>query len=226
MLRAVILDFDGVVADSEPLHFKAFNKVLDGYGVQLSEQDYYSKYLGFTDSDCFDALDSDLNLNLNEQIIDKLIQRKGEVFEQLVITENSIIPGVEDFLKMLKQNNIRIAICSGASLSDIELMLEGSNLRICFEVIVAADHIRKGKPDPEGFLLTLAKLNKTEITPIAVNECVIVEDSHWGLEAAKAAGMRTLAVTNTYPSEELQSADKITESLAEVTLEDLKNLCD
>ncbi len=226
MLKAVIFDFDGVVADSEPLHFRAFNDVLAEFGAQISRQDYYAKYLGFTDADCAEAVNADFGLELDDGQIEELLEKKKVVFERLVRSENSIIDGVEQFLTMLKENNVRIAICSGALLSDIELMLAGSGLEGYFEFKVTADDVEKGKPDPAGFLLALERLNATEENPIAASECVVVEDSHWGLEAASAAGMHSLAVTNTYTADELQLAEAIVESLGQVTMEQLLGLCD
>lgn len=225
MLRAVIFDFDGVITDSEVLHLRSFNHVLAQYGVEISTRDYYREYLGFTDLDCFKALINKGVLKKSVEEIEILIRQKNEVFEELAQTEGKVIGGVREFLQMLSRGNISMSICSGALLAEIELVLEQARLRSFFEVIVSAEFVRRGKPSPEGFLLTLEKLNHNRQEPILPNECVVVEDSHWGLEAAVSAGMHTVAVTNSYDADELATAEKIVTTLGDLSIEALQELC-
>jgi beta-phosphoglucomutase len=225
MLRAVIFDFDGVITDSEVLHLRSFNKVLAQYGVEISTKDYYKEYLGLNDIDCFKALVDNKVLQKPAKGIEHLAKEKTEVFEKLAKTEGKIIEGVRDFLQMLNQNNIPMAICSGALLTEIELVLDQARLRSFFEVIVSAEFVKKGKPSPEGLLLTLKKLNHGRQNIILANQCIVIEDSHWGLQAAKTAGMHTIAVTNSYDASELAMAEKIVTRLGELSINDLQNLC-
>jgi HAD superfamily hydrolase (TIGR01509 family) len=132
---------------------------------------------------------------------------------------------VHEFLQMLENNNIPMAICSGSLLVEIEVMLEESKLRHYFTEIISAEQVKKGKPNPEGFLLSLQKLNENSHPPIAANECIVIEDSHWGLQAGKAAGMHTIAVTNSYDAEQLSLAEKIVSHLNELSINDLQQLC-
>jgi beta-phosphoglucomutase len=232
MLRTVIFDFDGVITDSEILHLRAFNRVLAQYGIEITTKDYYKDYLGLTDFECFKLVADKSQLQLDRQGIKNLIKQKTRIFEELAKTEGRIIEGVRDFLKMLRQNNVPMAICSGALLAEIELMLEEARLRPFFAVIVSAEQVKKGKPDPGGFLLTLQKLNRI-VSPakagiqnhILPNQCIVIEDSHWGLEAAKAAGMHTIAVTNSYDADQLAMAEKIVTQLGELSIVDLRKLC-
>ena len=225
MLRAVIFDFDGVITDSEVLHLRAFNKVLARYNIEIKEEVYYKEYLGFTDLDCFKSVADKNKLGLNSEQIKNLIKQKNKIFEELAATEATIFKGVPMFLQMLKDNGVPMAICSGAVLEEIALILEQSGLGHFFAEIVAGDQVTKGKPDPEGFLLALERLNKGNQNPIAVNECVIIEDSHWGLEAGNTAGMHTVGITNTYGAEQLTTAEKIVERFSELTIDDLQKLC-
>jgi beta-phosphoglucomutase len=225
MLRAVIFDFDGVITDSEILHLRAFNKVLAQYGVEISKKDYYKEYLGLSDLDCFKALVDKKVLQKPTNGVESLAGEKTEVFERLAKTEGKIIEGVRDFLHMLSQNKIPMAICSGALLTEIELVLEQARLRSFFEVIVSAEFVKKGKPSPEGFVLTLRKLNRGRQNAILPNQCVVIEDSHWGLEAAKASGMHRIAVTNSYDADQLTLAEKIVAKLTELSVSDLQSLC-
>ncbi|MFZ0033820.1 MAG: HAD family phosphatase [Sedimentisphaerales bacterium] len=225
MLRAVIFDFDGVITDSEVLHLRSFNKVLVQYGVEISTKDYYKDYLGLSDLDCFKALIDKKVLQKPAKGIENLAKEKNEVFEKLAKTEGRIIEGVRDFLQMLRQNNIPMAICSGALLVEIELVLEQARLRSFFEVIVSAEFVKRGKPSPEGFLLTLRKLNHGRQNLILPNQCIVIEDSHWGLTAAKAAEMHTIAVTNSYDACELAMAEKIVTGLGDLSMDTLQKLC-
>jgi beta-phosphoglucomutase family hydrolase len=225
MLRAVIFDFDGVITDSEILHFRAFNAVLAQYGLQLTKPEYYKQYLGMSDADCFRALIAEGRLPIQEPQIKSLGQQKTRIFEKLAKTEGKIIEGVREFLDTLAAARVPIAICSGALRTEIELILEESRLRSYFDVIVSAEEVKHGKPDPEGFLLALEKLNDLWPEPISAQRCIVIEDSHWGLKAAKAAGMRTIAVTNTYDAAQLKQADKVVARLDELTMDDLQRIC-
>ncbi|MFH1883698.1 MAG: HAD family phosphatase [Planctomycetota bacterium] len=225
MLKAVIFDFDGVITDSEILHLRAFNQSLAQYGIEITKNDYYTMYLGFNDTDCYKLLIEKGLLKMDEQQINPLMIQKKQIFEQLAKAEGKMIEGVRDFLNMLEQNNIPMAICSGSLLTEVEMVLEEARLRHLFEVVVSGEQVKKGKPDPEGFLLSLQRLNENRENPITANQCVVIEDSHWGLEAAKAAGMHTIAVTNSYDAEQLGMAEKIVNQLNELSIDELQQLC-
>ena len=227
MLKAVIFDFDGVIADSEPLHYRAFKETLSRYyGVDLAKERYYCEYLGYTDIECSQAISADFNLGLDEGGIGQLMQEKTEIFDRLVQGQSTISDGVCEFVDRIKRQGVRLAVCSGALLADIGLMLRGTDLANSIEIMVAADHVQKGKPDPEGFLLTLQRLNKTAEEQIRPADCVVIEDSPWGLEAAAAAGMHAIAVANTYPAEQLKGlAQKVVDRLDELTMDDLQSIC-
>jgi len=225
MLKAIIFDFDGVITDSEVLHLRAFNQSLVPYGIEITTKDYYTNYLGFCDLDCYKILINNGLLKIDEDQIDSIIKEKSKIFEELTKTEGRTIEGVHEFLQMLEENKIPMAICSGSLLVEIEVVLEESGLRHFFAEIVSAEQVKNGKPHPEGFLLALQKLNKTCHPPIAANECIVIEDSHWGLQAGKAAGMHTIAVTNSYDAEQLTIAEKIVTHLNKLTINDLQQLC-
>ncbi|MBL7185805.1 MAG: HAD family phosphatase [Phycisphaerae bacterium] len=226
MLKAVIFDFDGVITDSEVLHLRAFNKSLAQFGVGLTTKDYYQNYLGFSDFDCYKMLITQGLLKIDEQQIGDIIRQKSVIFEELAKTEGRTIEGAYEFLKLLERNNIPMAICSGSLLVEIELMLDEAHLRHFFKAIVSAEQVKKGKPHPEGFLLALRKLNNDDPQPpVAANQCIVIEDSHWGLQAGKAAGMHTIAVTNSYDAEQLTMADKVVARLTDLSMDDLHQLC-
>jgi beta-phosphoglucomutase len=232
MLGAVIFDFDGVLVDSEQIHHKAFNRVLTKFHYQLSSREYYDRFLGLSDEELLRIVDKERNLSLSNQQFGQLLGEKANLFKEMAATKAGIIEGVPQFLKMLADNGIPMAICSGALQPEIETILcaasptgKGAGLREFFEAIVSAEQVERGKPDPEGFLLALKLLNKKLKKSIKPEDCVVIEDSHWGLEAAKAAGMRTVAITNTYAAEHLKPADKIIANLTDLTLSCLRDIC-
>jgi beta-phosphoglucomutase len=233
MLKAIIFDFDGVLVDSEQLHHQAFNNIFAKFNLQISTQDYFDRFLGLSDKELLQVVAKERNLSLTGQQFKQLLTEKARIFKKLAETQAPVIAGVPQFLKMLSENKIPMAICSGALLGEIELILKGANLRDFFDVIVSAEQVQKGKPDPEGFLLALKLLNKKtapKIKPPVVSkieppDCIVIEDSRWGLEAAQAASMHPIAVTNTYAADYLRPADKIIANLAELTLSDMQALC-
>ena len=224
MFKALIFDFDGVITDSEVLHFRAFNAVLKQFAVELTTQEYYRSYLGFSDVDCFKFLIQQERLGIDESEIPELVKRKTVIFEDLAKNEGKLIEGVRDFLAVLAANDIPMGICSGALLPEIEMTLDDAGLRGHFQAIVSAEQVKKGKPDPEGFLLTLERLNANLSEAILPGQCVVIEDSNWGLQAAKAAGMHTVGVTNSYDADQL-AAERIVGNLTELSLRDLQELC-
>ena len=210
MLKAIIFDFDGVLADTEPLHFRMFQRVLHEEGLPLSEQDYYQKYVGLDDKGCFRAVLSAHGRPASPETVRRLVERKAVLMlEQIKITP-VVYPGIADFVKRAAGRH-RLAIVSGALRHEIELILEGVGLRSSFEHITAAEDIRNGKPDPEGYLHTLQALNRR--ATVQASDCLVIEDTIAGIQAAHAAGMRCLAVSTTYPADQLAGADAVTSTL-------------
>ncbi|MBW8036096.1 MAG: HAD family phosphatase [Planctomycetes bacterium] len=227
MFRAVIFDFDGVIADSEPLHFEAFRLVLADRGVEIPKARYYADYLGYSDVDCIKEMNRDFDLSLDRSGCDELLRQKGVVFDKLAAKSNIIIDGAAEFIDMLGANGIVIAVCSGSLYDEIMLALKSSGFADAFETIIAADDVSAGKPDPEGYLLALKRLNGSGEQNIAADDCVVIEDSHWGLESARGAGMHTIAITNTYSESELADYAEITVAkLCDISIDNLKKLCD
>ncbi len=225
MVKAVIFDFDGVISDSEPCHFAATNRVLEKFGIQIEKDRYYADFLGFTDAQMFEHINQKYQLALTNEQLAQCIQQKAYYFEQIIRKADHLIKGIPQFIKMIKAAGLKVGIYSGASLQDIELMLENSGFEDCFDVIVSADDVEKGKPDPEGFIKALNEINRIAQTNIAANQCIVIEDSQWGIVAAKKAGMKIIAVTNSYPAAELDEADLVIDSVSELKISDLERLC-
>ncbi|HXC61857.1 MAG TPA: HAD family phosphatase [Nitrospiria bacterium] len=226
MLRAIIFDCDGVIVDSEPHHFKAFQQILSEEGIPFTKEEYFQKYLALDDKTCFETALAAHGRAYDKKILKDLIIRKMEVYRQLSQQELFFYPGVVEFVKKA-QGSYRLAIASGAFRGEIKFALDKAGLRPAFPVIVSAQDVRNSKPHPEAFLLALQQINERPPAlspPILQKECLVIEDSIHGVEGAHAAGMRCLAVANSYPKEKLTHADLVIASLTELEPKDLEKL--
>jgi len=227
MLRLVIFDFDGVIADSESGHFEAFRQVCQQDGIDLTWQQYCQKYLGYTDIDCTANILTDFGKEASPARIDDVVRRKGVLFARYIEQNSIIMPGVIALLEDLRNHNILCSICSGALDREIKFILQQDRLTHFFKAIVAAEHVTRGKPDPQGYNLCLSSTNDLlppNQDPIQTDQCVVIEDSHWGIQAAHAANMRCLAVATTYPPEQLHIADMAANSLTQVNAKTLNQI--
>ena len=213
--RAVLFDFDGVIVNSEPLHFRAFQEVLKREHIELSEQEYYEELIGFDDKNAIRHVFAKHNIPLAPGTFLRVMTKKTEGMMDLIrAAPPHALPGVEEFVRGLWRN-YPLAVCSGAVREEIEAMLEGVSLRDCFGTIVAAEDVTKGKPDPEGYLLTTRlvsekmKLDK----PLKPSDCLIVEDAPAVIRSVKNEGFPVLAVATSYPPSSLGEADWVVESL-------------
>ncbi len=226
MLKAVIFDFNGVIANDEPIHLLMFQKVLKEEGMDLTEKDYYDIYLGMDDRGCFEEIYKVNQKDLSEDKIHDLIQRKSVYYEKEIQENLSYFPGVVDFIKTCAQN-FKLAITSGALRSEINLILKKADLLHLFPIIISAEDVLEGKPDPEGFQKALTALNlkvPRSAPGIRAQECLVIEDSWAGIDAAHNAGMKCLGVTNSYSKERLSKAEKVVSTLENLPLKELENL--
>jgi beta-phosphoglucomutase len=223
MIRAVIFDFDGVIANSEPLHFSAFRDVLAAEGVALSERDYYDRYLGYDDVGVFRAASQAHGMSWDNDRVSALVDRKAVHLERLERDGAILFPGADEAIRRLAAA-LPLAIASGALRPEILRVLNRAGLTQYFGAIVAAEDSPAGKPAPDPYLLAVDRLSIASGERFAPAECVAVEDSHWGLESARAAGLRTIAVTHTYPASALGSPDLLIDHLDRLTVVDLRKL--
>ena len=211
--RAVLFDFDGVIVNSEPLHFHAFHEVLADEDIDITEDEYYGELIGFDDKGAFRHVFAKHNRPLGPKTFLRVMTRKSETMMELIgARKYSALPGVEEFVRGLWRN-YPLAICSGALREEIEAMLEGVNLRDCFRVIVAAEDVTVGKPDPQGYLLTAQLLGEKAKAALTPGDCLIVEDAPTVIRSVRAAGFKVLAVATSYPLEKLAEANYAVNSL-------------
>ena len=224
MLRAVIFDFNGIIVDDEPIHFELFQKVLAEEGIELTNDAYYARYLGFDDRGAFSFGYREHNRPLSQPKLTELIARKAVYYQDAIRNHVAIFPGVKKLVADLAQS-LPLAVASGALRNEIETILTTANLIHHFKVLVSAEDVERGKPEPDIFLQALAALNAHDGNPIQANQCVVIEDSKEGIKGARRAGMKCLAVTNSHAAELLGEANLIVKSLEEVGLARLAQLC-
>jgi beta-phosphoglucomutase len=225
MVRAVVFDFDGVIANSEPLHFRAFRDVLAGEGITLTEAEYYDRYLGYNDERAFREIGVERGRRWDAQAIARLIARKAVVMEELEQHGSILFPGAREAIERLA-GMCPLAIASGALRSEIERTLERERLKIHFTVIVSADDGGASKPAPDPYLRAVERLANAGAPsdPLLPTDCVAIEDSPWGLDSARAAGLLTVGVAHTYTHDALAQADAVVDTLDRLTWEMLCRL--
>ena len=210
MISAIVFDFDGVLADSETLHLRAYQQVLAPLGGQMSREEYFARYLGFDDAGVFRAFADDRGWTLGEEQIEDLIAAKTSFFEAIETEADLLFPGAEACVRRMA-GEFPLGIASGALRHEIEVVLDRAGLRGCFRFIVASGDTPSSKPAPDPYVRAAA-LHARE--PAA---CLAIEDSRWGIESARAAGMACVGITQSYAREELAGADRIIDSLDELT---------
>jgi len=202
--RGVVFDLDGVLVDSEPLHLRAYQEVLGGYGRSLSRQEYYARFIVYSDREVLEQLLPDRGA------IEVAIAAKQQRYVELV---GAGPPAFADGLALLhRMDGWRVALATGSRREEAELILRGLGIFDRFRAVVTADDCAQGKPDPEPYLRAAQGLG------LPVGRCVAVEDAPGGVRAAKAAGMRCVGVTHSCPRERLREADLVVDDLAGVDL--------
>jgi beta-phosphoglucomutase len=217
-IQAIVFDFDGVLADSEMLHLRVYRELLGPSGVNITTEQYYTRYLGSDDEGVFQQIAIDYKLLLGDEEIEMLIAEKARRFEALVGSGDVMYPTAVACVRRLGAA-WPLGIASGALRNEIDLMLRGAGLSSDFKFIVAAGDTDHGKPAPDPYT------RAAELHGVAPAACVAIEDSHAGLDSARAAGMRTIAISNTYPRDTLR-ADAVIGSLDEITLDFVRRLAD
>jgi HAD superfamily hydrolase (TIGR01509 family) len=219
-LQALIFDFDGVIANTEPLHYAGLHQTLKEVGIELTEAEYYADYLGYDDRGCILAALAANHRPTDAAVVGRLMKRKAEAYLESVRHHQVIFPGVSEFVHEAA-HAYPMAIASGALRHEIEYILDTAGLRPAFLHIISAEDVTRGKPDPQPFLLALKALQQRDASLIPAS-CLVIEDSLPGVRGARAAGMKVLAVTNTHTVQDLHEAHAITNSLLETDLTELR----
>ncbi len=212
--KGVIWDMDGVIADTAPYHFKAWQKVFQKIDVNFTEDDFKHNFGKRNDT----IIRNILGEQITQSEIDAIGREKEEAFRKLVRQNIKPLPGAIKLMKSLGEHGFKTALASSAPIENIRLITRSLGINNCFQAIVTSRDVTEGKPSPQGFLLAAQKL---EVEP---QRCVVIEDAIAGVTASKRAGMYCIAVTNSHPRESLAEADQIVDTLEAVSATDLEKL--
>ncbi|MEE9399228.1 MAG: HAD family phosphatase [Dehalococcoidales bacterium] len=213
-LEAVIWDMDGVIADTAPYHFKAWQRVFPKRGAKFTIQDFKQHFGQRSDKIIRDTVGGDVSA----EEVDAIAAEKEAIFRQEVAQHIKALPGAIELISSLSKNGVRMAIASSAPMENIQLIIRELGIADYFQVIVWGREVAESKPSPLGFLLAAERL---EVGP---ENCAVIEDAVAGVTAAKRAGMKCLAVTNNHTRESLREADLIVDALELVAVNDLAGL--
>ena len=228
MIQAILFDFNGVIIDDETIQMKAYQEVLRGHQIDLTEEWYFSA-LGMDDRTFVQAMFERAKKPLTTEVLDTVLSAKTDLHRGMIEDELPLFPGVLTFLKATARE-FCLGLVSMANITEVGYVFQRANLTPLFSVIVTAEDASVCKPAPDCYLTGLAKLNEKRQherkLPLLASECLAIEDSPPGIQAARAAGMRTLGVTNTVPAAALREAgaEVVTASLADWNVDAVKRL--
>ena len=228
MLRAILFDFNGVLVDDEPIHLEIFQRVLAEEGIALSVEDYYDRYLGLDDRACFAAVLAAAGALATVPRLMRLIARKASYYQERIRRGGyPFFAGAVDLVASLAAGRRMLGVVSGALREEVEGALRQAGILDRFKVLITAEDVAEGKPNPEGYLRAMEALNSQPPLPerlLHPHEVLAVEDSPAGLAAARDLGLATLGLAHSFPAHRLRGADAVVESLRELTPELLERL--
>lgn len=204
MIEAILWDLDGVLVDTAQHHYQAWRQLLGELGQSLSEGEFRRTF-GLRN----DLILRDVLGEVPDEELRRLSDHKEALFRQRAAGRVRPLPGALDLVRRAREAGLRMALVTSTPKANIDLVLREAGLTGAFDTIVAAEDVSKGKPDPEGFLLAARRVG------VAPERCLVIEDAPGGIEAARRAGMRSLAVTTTHARRELAAADTVVTSLSE-----------
>ena len=224
-LQAVIFDCDGILVDTEPLHYRAFQKVLVPLGLGHDFERYLEHFAGFDDRDAFIHAFEERGLALSETTLERLMEAKATALQEYIQEGVPSFPGVVELIKELGGRGIPMAVASGALRHEVDAFIASLGLNGMFCTIVAADEVKKSKPDPETYLLAIERLKRLQRSkPLDPMNCIAIEDTPAGICSAKSAGLQVIAVTNSFSATELTEADRVVRSLSDMSFPEMVKL--
>ena len=211
---AVIFDMDGVLADTGPVHFESWVKMTSEIGVEFTRE-FFEKIFGQQSPEIIRKL---MGPNVDEITIEKFANLKEKYYRDMVKDQLKPLPGVIELIKELHDLKFKLAVGSSGPSENVELLLTSLKIKKYFNAVITAAEIKRGKPEPDVFLEAAKRVK------VKQSQCVVIEDAPVGIESAKRAGMKCIALTTTHPEKELFNADLIVKDLSEITSKDVKKL--
>jgi len=230
MMEAILFDFNGVIIDDERIHLKAYREVLGSEAIPLSDEDYFAR-LGMDDAAFVRAAYASAGRPLTDQTMKAIIQREHELHREIIKDDLPVAPGVITFIKGTSRR-YQLGIVSMAERSEIDHVLDRADVLEYFSVFVSAERGLKHKPAPDCYQRALElmneKLRASRRLPLLASQCLVIDDAPPGIEPARAAGMRTIGVTNTVSESQLRKAgaDIVTASLVDWNIDAVHHLFD
>jgi beta-phosphoglucomutase len=223
VFRATLFDFNGVLVDDELVHLAAFQDVLRPLGIELTDADYWEKYLGFDDVGAFEAIFSDFGREATRAELLHLVETKRPHYMRRAQAELKTFPGAADLVRLTATFG-PVGIVSGALKDEIELGLNHLGVRDRVGRVVSAEQTSASKPDPDGYLQGYAWVH--ELSDASPAETLVFEDSPAGIEAALAVGLTVVALAHSYGEATLRStgAALVLPQIQEATAEQLRQL--
>lgn len=215
MIKAVIFDMDGVISDTLPIHIESERRVLFKYGINISADKIIKEFNAVPDKEMFERIFKENNKHLNFQ---EVKDEKWQIFRELAGDKIEVIPGSLELINNLLKYGFILGLASSSPSRVIDLVTEVLGIKQKFKVIIGTEEVKHGKPSPDIFLIAAKRM---KMDP---EFCLVIEDAPRGIQAAKAAGMKCIAITTTHPKEELIEADVIIDSFDEINIKELKNL--
>jgi HAD superfamily hydrolase (TIGR01509 family) len=220
LIRAILFDLDGTLADTEQLHFEAFREVFAGENIEVTRDEYFSRLIGYNDRDCFTVVLREHQADATR--VSALMDKKAALYQAMIAGRDVLCPGAEEFVRKCAER-FPLMIVTGTLRAEAEMILGRAKLRALFADVIAAEDVERGKPEPDGFLAALGRLGFI-LRPrpsLRAEECLVIEDTAAGIEAAHRAGMRVLAVCYTMPATDLAAAEIVRPSFLQTNLDDI-----
>lgn len=214
-LEAVIFDLDGTLLDNNGFHLSSWKEYLRRLGMNVSDEDYKANISGRTNHD---ATEHVFNKKMTKEEAATYYLQKEKIYREMYAPFIKPVKGLIGLLNELQKNEIVMAIATSGIQVNIDFMFEHVPIERYFQKVINSTHISKGKPDPEIFIVTANALN------VEPGNCIVFEDSTAGVEAAKAAGMKVVALTTTHQREELASANLVIDDYDQIIYEQLHKM--